>query len=824
MDPNIYLQNTSGFLEKQRIEKENLEKVTKENIERDKLIHNIIKPILFVLGAIFVISVGLALNSIIQNAFVITITTGVVLATSLVALGFVTFALYQITQLPKKVKDEIDELNDLKNKLNHLNDCNIKLNQNYEKANKDSEYLTKNLHLIEKNYKDKISNLEEKLARKSVVPGLDETILLSDDDDNIVVSEGDDYLDNIAKTKEFDELCASFVIPEDIEVTKENKQQQFESLYATLKTEDLNRSMRISSLDQAVRVPDPEEEKYLKNNLQNLFFKGGIEVFNKVGRGFFGGGMTLANFALGCVGVAERGFTTNAPAYKQLQVSGILTNMQQQISKELSVTNWDMAKKQILERVTKNEHKLAIQKLLNLRLVGLTLHGYTVDAPKQRSDFLKQLKVVCTEINYEGQIDDFFKCPSENRWKLFPQIKVLHLMAKHLTETPVWNLASDEIGQRLDYMKRKTTSLSELFERDVAIMKEVEKHGVMDKPAINCEKLGMQNGNGFATNDRYNYPSLLGLLKIAGKDRDWLRMGTPTLDVGSSGEPAKLTNLYTLYLDYHKDLEKQIGFFGLQQAPDFDGTNFTGFVLGDYEKNRTASFMQALQNPRWKGTFHFANLSMDDIEKNDILKLKKTKHIADPLKANDYVKCGEFKFELRKLMGHNLLGLYGISDDIAKYSVNLVQNVFFEGLDDELLSDEQRWAFLILTYAIIIQETITTNDLDTFHVNCKDGMDRATVVNTSLLMLTALRKLSDPGLENQEKRKIMDDLSTMFNHPAFLIKEQAVIPSRAPIMIYVMKQVENVLKKNDVDARLYALFGNQDTTFTPFKTNCTYSF
>lgn len=516
------------------------------------------------------------------------------------------------------------------------------------------------------------------------------------------------------------------------------------------------------------------------------------------------------------IGNADEGFTTKAPDYKQKQISFTIAHLKDEIvrafapNKQNPNCSWNLIVAGIVEEIEQARRPVtAIKDLLALPLEAGNTLGYRIDAPLQRHHLLMQLEEVLIKADYESHIEAYLQANAEER-KKYPDIKFLHTLATALMEAPIWSHATDELKRHLDYTQDFSSQgqLTEVMQSDVKKMKAQEKNPRtgMDVGCVKLEKARMQSGEKGANTYRYNYTSMLGELDHHEKKAKWLRLGAPTMDGGAIDRPAKLTALYTLYLDSCTAEGKKLAFYGLQKSPSVEsivpdgagGVKLANYDRDDYEKNRTAAFILASKNPRWKDTFSFINLSFDEVFDDRVLKIKK--------ENNDLVPMSKFSDHLEKLMRKNVSGFYGLDSQVVRQSIRTVTQTFFFDDPNVMLSYDDRIAFLMLTYAVVALKTNTTLEIDVFHINCKDGIDRAGVLNALVLLVSQFNKPLD--------KQSVDDLRTMFHHGAWFVKGQAVIPERASLLYKTMDKMLSVRALADYDVRCIELDSGCD--FAPF--------
>lgn len=516
------------------------------------------------------------------------------------------------------------------------------------------------------------------------------------------------------------------------------------------------------------------------------------------------------------VGNADEGFTTKAPDYKQKQISYTIAHLKDEIvrafapHKQDANCPWDIITAGIVEEIEQARRPVnAIKNLLALPLDAGNTLGYRLDAPLQRHQFLMQLEDVLIKADYEKHIDAYLRASPEERQN-YPDIKFLHTLATALMEAPIWSQATDELKRHLDYSHDFSAQdpLTEVLKKDVKQMKAQEKNpkAGMDVGCVKLEKARMQSGEKGATTYRYNYTSLLGELDNHDKKAKWLRLGAPTMDGGDIDRPAKLTALYTLYLDACTAEGKKLAFYGLQKSPAVEnivpdgegGVKLENYDRDDYEKNRTAAFILASKNPRWKETFSFINLSFDEVFDDLELNIKK--------ENIDSVSLSKFSDRLEKLMSKNVSGFYGLNPRVVRETIRTVIQAFFFDDPNLMLSYDDRVAFLMLTYAVVALKTNTALEIDAFHINCKDGIDRAGVLNALVLLVSQFNKPLD--------KQSIDELRTMFHHGAWFVKGQAVIPERASLLYKTLDKILSVRTSADYSMRCIDLDIGCD--FAPF--------
>ncbi len=550
----------------------------------------------------------------------------------------------------------------------------------------------------------------------------------------------------------------------------------------------------------------------------------------------------MAQGALNAVGnqfgVAEAGFTKHAPQFKKDQAAMMMINLIRQLAQKIDFsTVWEKGRlylptDQLMHHLkckigVGHPNYQSMADLLDMLVLGkyynkdqlivksrlFTDNTVLQEAPQLRFDFLMKLEKIVQEIKYEEQIEAYLNFDPILRDEKFPHIVILHTIAKHMSETEVWDQATKRMCKFLQPPKT-AIPLRKIFESDVVEMERVNAE--LTHASTLCytaEKSKVRTGDNLAVTYRYNYSSKMGTLEIGKKQVSWNRTGSPSFDKGIVNKPAELTALYTLYLDSLTAENKKLGFFGLQKSPEINGNNFNGFEPDDYERNRTAIFILASKKSRWKNHFKFTNLSLDQVMENAKLKLKDPKKITSENTAS--IKTIDFKVELMASMKSGSFGFYGLEGAIVEKAISTVNIVFF-AQNQQVLNDKERWSFLILTYAMIVLETIKEKDLDVFHINCKDGIDRAAVINTAVMLVTQFADHVNTELSEVERAKNIQQSRTMFSHAAHFVKEQAVIPSRAPLAYFVADQLDFAKKQKNIAERLAVLGDFAKAKFTPF--------
>ena len=115
----------------------------------------------------------------------------------------------------------------------------------------------------------------------------------------------------------------------------------------------------------------------------------------------------------------------------------------------------------------------------------------------------------------------------------------------------------------------------------------------------------------------------------------------------------------------------------------------------------------------------------------------------------------------------------------------------------EALTKPERKNIIFLTYALITLKAIHTTNCQSFNISCKDGIDRAAILNTLLFQ----HLLIFTSRENEPKMKRA--LFTTLHVPAFLVKSQAVLKHRRERLLLIW----DLIQTTEVKKRLRA-FGN----------------
>ncbi|HRD55527.1 MAG TPA: hypothetical protein PLC42_03930, partial [Parachlamydiaceae bacterium] len=706
------------------------------------------------------------------------------------------------------LKKEIQDLEEKKLKTEESAKNIAKLETQIEEKKKENIQLN-NDEVGKKKTEELINKGEEQEALKKNIQDLKEDIQLNNDKLGKKKAESAKPQNQIQKKE-----------PETSEKPQKAVNQGKSNLNQT-STQELTISSFQNLSDPLAKSSIKETSNNNQANNNQGFFGG----FYRVTGNLITGAKDAQKYAIGtglaCVrsygaNYAYESFTTNAPKYKLNQVSHTLINLALELSKvvnyKLSSTetfnhfeplNFQKACIEYLGQKNKQNSRNMIEliKLLNFEFSISTNKVPEIkmleNAGEIRYLFLTKLEEVVKDINYDEEIENYLKTEQKDRSIKYPHIHLLHVIATHIIEAPIWNQATNRLNGILNYKDvTGTESISQVLQSNTAVMKKLEaeefKKGVTwERKGVTFEKARMQvpGGKQEATNNRSNFSSLLGTFTTNGnKPQKWLAMGTPTMDGGAQNEKAQLWAPYVLYIDSLIAKKESLSFFGLQKCSAESISN--DFDNEEYEKNRTESLKNASwQIGRWKNFFSFVNLSLDQVTEDENLKLIDVAKLQKNETSDELVSIANFKKDLEELMVSNKAGFSGLKKEDVEKAFSIVIKKFFPPANYKTLNNKQRWVFLMLTYAVII-----LNSKHHFHFGCKDNIDRGMVVAVAVKLVSQFNRLADKNLTQKDRKKILNELSTLLAHRADLVKGQAVIDSRAPLAYFVADHIEELIK------------------------------
>ena len=248
--------------------------------------------------------------------------------------------------------------------------------------------------------------------------------------------------------------------------------------------------------------------------------------------------------------------------------------------------------------------------------------------------------------------------------------------------------------------------------------------------------------------------------------------GTFTVDIASE------------YRTFVKKIKEPIAYFSLQNDTN-EKWSLHGSEIGRVEPFRTFEKTQS--------NFNLFSFPMD----GDVFKVR------NGFRENT---IETFKKALLKHMLNNEHGFY-FSQKLKnketefKQILNQVSTLFFEN-KTTFKNEKEKQVFLVLLYAFLVLHYTIKLKLKYFHITCKDGVDRAMVLNIVLMYLEAL------SLGKEKSHAFLRKLQAYTHLPAFTARNSEFHHSRFENLIDVLDFLENLDETQKIKLRNFKVGQN----------------
>lgn len=448
---------------------------------------------------------------------------------------------------------------------------------------------------------------------------------------------------------------------------------------------------------------------------------------------------------------------TRMPLWKQEQEEKTIEYIREEMCKEFGKFPLELYQHWML--ISQNNQDLT--KLTNIIASLLT--------PKNTTTTLNGYQVKVELLNALG---DFY-----NKQEFYhdkPEIiEFIHSLVNFSIAVPLWKYFEHVVFRFIDAKLNLTSTEPEtivnLLEQDFHQISGGRFHWLEREFNKACGSIGVN----FAPNLSTNYFSVLWKERYCTEDGLTIevpvyRFGTPTQDdltLNSSVLP-----VFKLWINVLQAEGKKHCYFGHQDRDGAEGRRTDALIALSDEKE----------------PFFMFNLPLD----GELYKSKRNKAVA------------LFKGELLTSMLNSQHGFYfpiekiirslpsKTPNEILQSCLDDVWENFFilegEGgfSDDSMMTPDQQRTFILLTY-VKIEQYFSAHLRASRNSTCKDGIDRAAIVNTLSYYLGA--QATARAESPEEERRIINETRVVLHHAALFTKGQAVIKSRRTDLLNAMR-------------------------------------